>query len=286
MKNSFWNLSLPISLNSQRDSSVMGDHPLVDSHCHVNFQDFEGDLGDVMQRAENMNVKYMLCVSVDLATIPDIISLTEEYPNVFASVGMHPNLEMVEGRNPTIDNLYNASMHSKVIAIGETGLDYYRSSGDLAWQRKRFRLHIECAKMIPLPLIVHTRNAREDTMDILVEEKAKDCGGVMHCFTENWNMAKRALDLGFYISISGIVTFKKSDELREVAKKIPLDRLLIETDAPYLAPEPNRGRRNEPSFVTDTAQSLSQLRGESYGKLCEATTDNFFRLFSKASRKN
>jgi len=264
----------------------MGDHPLVDSHCHVNFQDFEGDLGDVMQRAENMNVKYMLCVSVDLATIPDIISLTEEYPNVFASVGMHPNLEMVEGRNPTIDNLYNASMHSKVIAIGETGLDYYRSSGDLAWQRKRFRLHIECAKMIPLPLIVHTRNAREDTMDILVEEKAKDCGGVMHCFTENWNMAKRALDLGFYISISGIVTFKKSDELREVAKKIPLDRLLIETDAPYLAPEPNRGRRNEPSFVTDTAQSLSQLRGESYGKLCEATTDNFFRLFSKASRKN
>ena len=255
---------------------------LVDSHCHINFSDFENDLSHVLSRADSNGVEYLLCVCVDLPDAAQIICLTEQFPKIFGTVGVHPNTEYLIAKEPSVDDLQDVARHPKIVAIGETGLDYFRATKGADWQKDRFRAHIQAAKASDLPLIVHTRNARADTIEILKEQNADQCGGVMHCFTEDWDMAKRALNLGFYISISGIVTFKNAELVREVARKVPLDRLLVETDSPYLTPVSHRGARNEPGFVLHTARALAEIRGEGFSVLAEATTTNFFSLFSKA----
>lgn len=222
----------------------------------------------------------MLCVSVTLESFPEIRSLAHDHMNVFASVGVHPNER--EGREPSVEDLTLLADDARVVAIGETGLDYYRSQGDMAWQQERFRRHIRAAKKSGKPLIIHTRDAAADTLNIMREEKADEIGGVMHCFTESWEVARAALDLGFHISFSGIVTFRNAGALREVAKQVPQDRLLIETDAPYLAPMPHRGKTNEPAFVRHVAECLADLRGTTVESVAQDTTRNFFSLFKDA----
>lgn len=239
-------------------------------------------LDQVLLRARENHVDYMLCVSVNLEHYPEVLALAEQYPHIFASVGVHPNEQ--SGADPSAEQLIKLAQHERVVAIGETGLDYFRSTGDMTWQHNRFRNHIETAKAVNKPLIIHTRDAAEDTMRILEEEGAEQCGGVMHCFVENWDIAKRALDLGFYISLSGIVTFKNAKDLQEVAKRLPLDRILVETDSPYLAPVPFRGKSNEPAYVLHVARFLSELRGEDYEHIADQTTQNFFDLFKQASQ--
>jgi len=238
-------------------------------------------LDQVLLRAKENQVDYMLCVSVNLEHYPEVLAIAEQYPHIFASVGVHPNEQT--GADPEPAQLIKLAQHERVVAIGETGLDYFRSTGDMTWQHNRFRNHIDAAKVVNKPLIIHTRDAAEDTMRILEEEGAEQCGGVMHCFVENWETAKRALDLGFYISLSGIVTFKNAMDLQEVARKLPLDRILVETDAPYLAPVPFRGKPNEPAYVLHVARFLAELRGEDYDMIAEHTTQNFFDLFKQAS---
>ena len=223
----------------------------------------------------------MLCVSVTLETFPEIRTLAHDHANVFASVGVHPNER--EGREPSVEDLTTLASDTRVVAIGETGLDYYRSQGDMAWQQERFRRHIRAAKQSGKPLIIHTRDAADDTLRIMREEAAGDVGGVMHCFTESWDVARAALDLNFHISFSGIVTFRNADALREVAKQISSDRLLIETDAPYLAPMPHRGKTNEPAFVRHVAECLADLRGTTIESVADDTTRNFFSLFKGAA---
>jgi TatD DNase family protein len=220
-----------------------------------------------------------LCVSVNLADFPNVLQLAVEHDELYASVGVHPDYEDVE--EPTVDGLCKLAGHPKVIAIGETGLDYYRLTGDLSWQRERFRTHIQAAKIARKPLIIHTRSASEDTIRLMQEENAAAVGGVMHCFTESWEVAQSALDLGFYISFSGIVTFKNAKAIQEVAQKVPLDRMLIETDAPYLAPVPYRGKTNQPGWVKNVAEVIAQLRGCTIDEVAENTTANFERLFIK-----
>lgn len=250
----------------------------IDSHCHLNLlAQEEGGLEAVIAQAQENNVDHILCISIDSESCHEVISIAEQYPNITASVGIHPNVEKTE--NFSVDELIRLASHDKVIAIGETGLDYFRSDGDLEWQRDRFRTHIEAAKQINKPLIIHTRDAREDTMDILEQEDATQAGGIIHCFTENWQTAKRALDMGFYISLSGIVTFKNAVELQAVAKQLPLDRILIETDAPYLAPVPFRGKTNKPAFVKHVAEFLAELRGDTVENIANVTTANFKTLF-------
>jgi len=250
----------------------------IDSHCHLNLlAEEEGGLEAVIAQAKANNVDHILCISIDKASCHDVINIAETYPDITASVGIHPNVDQQE--NFTVDELISLASHDKVIAIGETGLDYFRSEGDLEWQRDRFRTHIEVGKQLKKPLIIHTREARDDTMDILEQEGAEQAGGIIHCFTENWDTAQRALDIGFYVSLSGIVTFKNAVELQEVAKKLPLDRILIETDAPYLAPVPHRGKTNKPAFVKHVAEFLAELRGDSVENIAQATTENFHRLF-------
>ncbi|GAB4507775.1 MAG: TatD family hydrolase [Sulfuricaulis sp.] len=222
----------------------------------------------------------MLCVSVTLETFPEIRALAHSHSNLFASVGVHPNER--EGREPSVEDLTDLADDARVVAIGETGLDYYRSQGDMAWQQERFRHHIRAAKQSGRPLIIHTREAADDTLRIMREEGAGDIGGVMHCFTESWEVARAALDLNFYISFSGIVTFRNAEALREVAKQVPPDRLLIETDAPYLAPVPFRGKTNEPAFVKHVAECLATLRTTGFEGIAEHTTRNFFTLFKQA----
>jgi TatD DNase family protein len=224
----------------------------------------------------------MLCVSVTLETFPEIRALAHEHPQVFASVGVHPNER--EGHEPSVEELTRLAGDDRVVAIGETGLDYYRSQGDMAWQQERFRRHIRAAKESGKPLIIHTREAAEDTLRIMREEGAADIGGVMHCFTESADVAREALDLDFYISFSGIVTFRNAEALREVAKLVPQDRLLVETDAPYLAPVPYRGKTNEPAFVRQVAECLAAVRQTSPDDMAELTTRNFFTLFRAARR--
>ena len=255
---------------------------LVDSHCHINFEDLAPQLPEILSNAENADVGYMLCVSVNMEDFPEVAALSKQYPHIFSSVGVHPNAQ--GGEEPDADKLISLAQEHNVVAIGETGLDYFRSEGDLDWQKERFSRHIEAAKQTRCPLIIHTRNAAEDTMDMLRGEKAQESGGVMHCFAENWEIAKQALDIGFYISFSGIVTFKNAESVKEVARKAPLDRVLVETDAPYLAPVPMRGKTNQPAYVKHTAECVAELKGVSYELLAEQTTDNFFRLFSKAKR--
>jgi len=253
----------------------------IDSHCHLNLlAEEEGGLDAVIQQAQENNVDHILCISIDTESCHEIISIAERYPHITASVGIHPNVDKAE--NFSVEELIKLASHNKVIAIGETGLDYFRSEGDLEWQRDRFRTHITAAKQLKKPLIIHTREARDDTMDILEQENAEEAGGIIHCFTENWETAKRALDIGFYISLSGIVTFKNAKELQEVAKQLPLDRILIETDAPYLAPVPHRGKTNKPAYVKHVAEFLAQLRGDTVENIAAVTSANFRTLFPTA----
>ena len=250
---------------------------LVDSHCHLNFEPLGADLDAVLARARGNGISHMLCVSVTLEKLPQIQSITDKYSYIFSSVGVHPNEQ--EGRDPEADELVELARAPRVVAIGETGLDYYRCQGDMRWQQERFRRHIRAARTSHKPLIIHTREAARDTLDIMREENAAEVGGVMHCFTESWEVAREAMDMGFYISFSGIVTFANAKALREVAAKVPDDRLLIETDAPYLAPVPYRGKTNEPAFVKHVAEHLAQVRGSTLDGIAERTTQNFFSLF-------
>jgi TatD DNase family protein len=252
----------------------------VDSHCHLDRLDlkpYEGEFARLMQTAAEQGVGHMLCVSIDMEAYPAMKALVAGYPQVSISVGVHPNER--ERREPTLDELVELSADPQNVAIGETGLDYFRSDGDLEWQRERFRRHIDAARRCGKPLIIHTRDAREDTVRIMREQGAEQAGGVMHCFTETWEMAEQALDLGFFISFSGILTFKNAEDLREVARRVPLERMLIETDSPYLAPVPHRGRPNEPRYVRHVAECIADLRGMSTEAVAEVTAANFQTLF-------
>ncbi len=253
---------------------------LVDSHCHLNFPELAANLSAIKQSMQDNGVGYALCISVTLPDFPQVLALAEDNQNFFASVGVHPDYEDID--EPTVEELVNLASHPKVIAIGETGLDYFRLTGDLEWQRTRFRNHIRAAIASDKPLIIHTRNAAEDTLRILHEENAQQVGGVMHCFTESWDVAKKAIELGFYISFSGIVTFKNAAAIKAVAQQVPLNRILVETDSPYLAPIPYRGKINQPSYVKYVAEELAKLRGISLEEVSAATTQNFFRLFKHA----
>ncbi len=251
----------------------------VDSHCHVDFPELAAQMPDILQRMKNNGVGRALCVSVNLPDWPGLLSLVEQHEELYASVGVHPDYE--DTVEPSVDDLIERSAHPKVIAIGETGLDYFSLTGDLSWQRERFRTHIRAARHTKLPLIIHTRSSSEDTLNIMKEEGAQDARGVMHCFTESWEVAQASMDLGFYISFSGIVTFKKATELQDVARRMPLDRLLIETDSPYLAPVPHRGKLNDPSKVIHVAEMIATLRGTTVQEIEEASTSNFYNLFNK-----
>jgi TatD DNase family protein len=249
----------------------------VDSHCHINFPELAPNVGDVLARMHANGVIGALCVSVNLADFPDVLAMAKNHPNIYASVGVHPDYEGVE--EPDVDRLVALAQHQKVIAIGETGLDYYRLKGELEWQRKRFRTHIQAARRCGKPLIIHTRDASADTLDIMSEENADNVGGVMHCFTESWDVAQAAMAMGFYISFSGIVTFKNAKQLQDVARRVPLDRMLIETDSPYLAPVPHRGKLNQPAYVKHVAEEIAKLRNMDVEELGCRTTENFARLF-------
>ena len=251
----------------------------IDSHCHINFPELSQIIDEVLSNMDSNNISHALCVSVTLDKINEILDLTQKYSNIYASVGVHPDYEDIQ--EPDVDTLFKYSKNEKVVAIGETGLDYFRLKGDLSWQRDRFRTHIRAAIKSKLPLIIHTRNAQDDTISIMKEEGANAVTGVMHCFTESYEMAKKAIDLGFYISFSGIITFKNAETLRETVKKIPIENILIETDSPFLAPVPNRGKLNEPSNVKYVAEKIAELKGISIEEVAEITTNNFFKLFSK-----
>ena len=255
---------------------------LVDSHCHLDFEDLSGVLPDVLARMRANGVGAAVCIGVNLEDLPRVIALAEGHDNLFATVGVHP--EYTDAAEPTEDMLCELARHPKVIAIGETGLDYYWHKDAPEWQRERFRTHIRAARATGKPLIVHTRSAADDTLRLMREEKAGEVGGVMHCFTESWEVAEAALALGFHISFSGIVTFRSARELKEVAKRVPLERLLIETDAPYLAPMPHRGKTNEPGWVVHVAEEIARLRDEPLARIEQASTDNFFRLFRHAQK--
>lgn len=249
----------------------------IDSHCHLNFPDLAQDLDGVMAAMQANQVTEALCVSVTLEEFPQVLGVAERYAHVVASAGVHPDYENL--REPTVEELTELARHPKVVAIGETGLDYFRLSGDLEWQRERFRTHIRAARACGKPLIVHTRAAAEDTLRVMREEGADAAGGVMHCFTESWEVAQAAMDLNFYISFSGIVTFKNATALKDVAVRVPLERMLIETDSPYLAPVPYRGKTNQPAYVKHVAEEIARLRGVPVEAIGEATTRNFRELF-------
>ena len=253
---------------------------LVDSHCHLDMLDlapFGGTVAGVLDAAAEHGVGRFLCVSVNLEELPAMLRLVEGQDRVVASVGLHPNER--GGHEPTVEELVALAQQPKIVAIGETGLDYYRSEGDLDWQRERFRRHIRAARRCGKPLIIHSRAAGEDTLAILEEEGAGAVGGVMHCFTGDWAMAQAAMALGFHISFSGIVTFRSARELQEVAVRMPLERMLVETDCPYLAPVPHRGKPNQPAYVRYTAEFIAGLRDMDYATVSAATTANYRRLF-------
>lgn len=260
----------------------------IDSHCHLSFPELSGDIDGVLERMAAAQVSGALNVCVTLEEFPRVLALVAQRDQLWCSVGVHPdypagenpeNAQGVPVEEPTVERLVALSRHPKVVAIGETGLDYYRLTEPLAWQRERFRVHIRAARAACKPLIVHTRAAADDTIRLMREEGAEAAGGVMHCFTESWETARAALDLGFYISFSGIVTFKSATQLQAVAEKVPLERLLIETDSPYLAPVPYRGKTNEPGFVPHVASKIAALRGLQLEQIAAATTENFARLF-------
>ena len=250
---------------------------LVDSHCHLDFPDLVGRLPEVLQRMRENQVALAVCIGVNLEDFPKVLALAEAQPNLYATVGVHPEYTDVE--DPDLERLLALADHPKGIAIGETGLDYYWQKDKPEWQRERFRTHIRAAKACGKPLVVHTRESAVDTLRLLKEEGADAVGGVMHCFTESWDIARQALDLGFHLSFSGIVTFKNALIVKEVAQKCPLDRMLVETDAPYLAPVPYRGKQNEPAYVRHVAEEIARLRCLSLEEVALATTTNFIRLF-------
>lgn len=255
---------------------------LVDSHCHLHTLDlseFDNSIDTVILKAQENGVNHLLCVCIELNELPALHALADKFSHISTSVGVHPNVEME--KEPSAKDLMHLSQHPSCIAIGETGLDYYRTTEEPAKesQRKRFAAHIQAALETGKPLIVHTREAAEDTLALMKAEKAADASGVMHCFAETWEVAKQALDLNFYISFSGIVTFKNALQLQEVAKRVPFDRILIETDSPYLAPVPFRGKQNHPALVKYVAQAIADLRGIEYEKVSNQTTENFYRLF-------
>jgi len=249
----------------------------VDSHCHLDFPDLASSLDELLANMQTSHVTHALCVGVNLENFPRVLALAESHSNLFASVGVHPDYE--DTVEPEVEQLLKLADHAKVVALGETGLDYFRLKGNLDWQRERFRRHIRAARQCGKPLIIHTRAAAEDTLRIMEEEGAASVGGVMHCFTESWEIARRALDLNFYISFSGIVTFKNAAIIKEVAKKVPADRMLIETDSPYLAPVPHRGETNQPAFVRHVAEEIARLRETTLAEIAAVTTNNFFNLF-------
>ena len=258
---------------------------LVDSHCHLPLiEGGEAGLEGIFARAAAAGVSHMLCVSVDLESYAGVAALARAWPQVSASVGVHPNTGH-EAREPSIAELVEEGGQDYVVAIGETGLDYFRSVGDLEWQRDRFRHHIRAARQVAKPLIIHCREAASDVIRVLREERAEEVGGVMHCFVDDWDTASAAMDLGFFISLSGIVTFKSAKELQRVAERVPLERLLVETDAPWLAPVPLRGKQNEPAYVRHTAEFVATLRGELPTEFAAATTRNFHRLFRLPASK-
>ena len=252
----------------------------IDSHCHIDFPDFSEGVAPLLANMRAAQVSHALCVSVSLENFPRVLALAEAHDNLFASVGVHPDHD--QGREPGVEELVRLAMHPRVVAIGETGLDYYRlKREEVDWQRARFRTHIRAARAAGKPLIIHTRNASEDTLAIMAEEGAAAAGGVMHCFTE---VSEAAMALGFYISFSGIVSFKSAKDLKEVARRVPLERLLIETDSPYLAPVPHRGRRNEPAYVRHVAEEIARLKGITLEDVADASSRNFFTLFAAAGR--
>ena len=252
----------------------------VDSHCHLDFPELSAELPQLLAAMRENDVTHALCIGVDLPAWPGVLAIAQSHANLYATVGVHP--DYTDTPEPSIADLVAMAQADKVVAIGETGLDYYRLEGDLEWQRKRFRTHIRAARETGKPLVVHTRSAADDTIAIMREERAGEAGGVMHCFTETWAVAEAALDLGFHISFSGIVTFKNAVELKEIARRVPLDRMLIETDSPYLAPVPFRGKRNQPAWVRYVGEAVAQLRGVPVDAIARATSDNFFRLFKIA----
>jgi TatD DNase family protein len=261
----------------------------VDSHCHLNFPDLAQRLPEVLQAMADAQVHAAVCISTEVEHIPEVLSLAQSDARLWASVGVHPDTEPAPDRpEVTFEQLCAWATHPKVIAIGETGLDYYRLNGrsvaDMAWQRERFRTHIRAARACRLPLVIHTRSASADTLRVLQEEQGGEAGGVFHCFTESMEVARAALDLGFYISFSGITTFKNAQALREVARFVPLERCLIETDSPYLAPVPHRGKSNQPAWVPHVAAELARQQERTLEEVAQATTANFDRLFGVNSQ--
>ncbi len=254
----------------------------IDSHCHINFPKLAAKMPELLAKMEENKVTHALCVSVDLPDFPSVLALAEQYPHIYASVGTHPDYE--DTPEPTVEQLVQLADNPKIVAIGETGLDYYRLEGDLEWQRERFRTHIRASRITRKPLIIHTRAASADTIRLMQEEgagtDAGGVGGVMHCFTESLEVAEAAIAMGFYISFSGIVTFKSAKDLQAVARAVPLERMLIETDSPYLAPVPFRGRMNEPGYVRHVAEYISTLKDIPLEQVARQTTDNFFNLFN------
>jgi TatD DNase family protein len=254
----------------------------VDSHCHLNFPDYADKMASVLADMAQAQVDRALCISTTLEDFPQVHKLAVTYPNLWATVGVHPDNEGIQ--EPTLEDLLERAALPRIVGIGETGLDYYRlgerTLADMEWQRERFRVHIRAARQTTLPLVIHTRQASDDTLSILRDEGQGAVGGVFHCFTESEAVARAALDLGFYISFSGILTFKNAADLREVARFVPLDRCLIETDSPYLAPMPYRGKTNTPAYVPYVAKQLADLKGVPVDDVAHVTTRNFETLFS------
>jgi TatD DNase family protein len=255
----------------------------VDSHCHLSFPELADRIDEVLARMRQAEVDAALNVCTTLEEFPRVHALALAHEHICCSVGVHPDTQ--GGAEPDVETLVRLAASPKVVAIGETGLDYYRLKEPLDWQRERFRVHIRAARAADKPLIIHTRSASADTLRLMREEGAEQAGGVMHCFTESWEVAEAAMQMGFYISFSGIVTFKNATDLQEVARRVPLERLLIETDAPYLAPVPHRGKTNEPGFVPHVAAMIGQLKGLDTGQVAKVSSDNFFRLFKRLNNK-
>jgi TatD DNase family protein len=251
---------------------------LIDSHCHLNFPDFAEQLPQLLDAMQQNGVRGAVCVGVDLENFPNVLAIAEQHAHIFASVGLHPSHDDA-AEEPDVARLSELSRHPKVIAIGETGLDYHWHKDQPEWQRQRFRTHIRAAIATQKPLIIHTRDAAADTLAILEEEGAERVGGIMHCFSENWEIAQRALALGFYISFSGTVTFKNAHNIKDVAQRAPLNRILIETDSPYLAPTPYRGKTNQPAYVRFVAEEIARLRELDVAAIADASSENFFTLF-------
>ena len=253
----------------------------VDSHCHLDFPELQANMAAVLANMHANTVSHALTISTTLKSFPAVRAVAESQPNIWCTAGVHPD-EQADDHEASVDELLAVADHPKVVAIGETGLDYYRLKEPLDWQRERFRNHIRAAKQCGKPLVIHTRESAEDTLRLMEEEGAGEVGGVMHCFTETWDVARRAIDLGFHISFSGIVTFKNALAIKECARQVPMERMLIETDSPYLAPVPFRGKTNQPGYVKHVAEEIARLRGISVEEVARHTTRNFFALFKHA----